>query len=232
MERAAERIRESFMRFAIAAAAAALMLAACGQSGAPSASAPGANPLESAFPNIFQTAYRAQGFYRDEESGARGDLVMTRSGRNYRLEFQRDGQNVAIITNADAQEAYLVSQMGGRQMAMRMPVDAEQAQDPFADWSQGGQATQRGPCLVAGQAGVEWVATPEEGQTTPETACVTPDGIILKATENGETTWEVTSVQRGPQDAALFAVPAGAQIVDLGAMAGAMQNAIAAQKAQ
>ena len=211
-----------------AAAATALTLAACGQSGAPGQSA---NPLEAAFPNIFQTAYRAEGVFNNGE-GQSGQVAMIRSGRNHRMEFANNGENVAIITNIDAQEAYILTTMGGRQMAMRMPLTAEQAQDPFADWTEGTNATQVGPCAVAGEVGVEWSLPAEEGQAGPETACVSGDGIILKATQNGQTTWEMTSVQRGPQSAALFTIPDGVQVMDMGAMAGAMQNAIAAQKAQ
>lgn len=210
-----------------AAAAAALMLAACGQSGAPGQSA---NPLEAAFPDLFQTQYRAEGVFTGE--GQSGQVAMIRAGRNHRMEFNSNGENVAIITNTEAQEAYILTTMGGRQMAMRLPLTAEQAQDPFADWMQGTNATQVGPCAVAGEVGVEWSLPAEEGQTGPETACVTGDGIILKATQNGQTTWEMTSVQRGPQSPALFAIPEGVQVMDMGAMAGAMQNAIAAQKAQ
>lgn len=216
------------MRFAIAAVAAALTLAACGQSGAPGQSA---NPLESAFPNLFQTQYRAEGVYNDGQ-GQSGQIAMVRAGRNHRMEFTSDGQAMAIITNTDAQEAYILTTMAGRQTAMRLPLTAEQVQDPFADWTDGTNATQVGPCAVAGEVGVEWSIPAGEGQTAPETACVTGDGIILKATQNGVTTWEMTSVQRGPQSAALFTIPEGAQVMDMGAMAGAMQNAIAAQKAQ
>ncbi len=70
--------------------------------------------------------------------------------------------------------------------------------------------------LGRGESGVEWTANDQDGG--PKTACVTNDGIILKATENGVTTWETSRVQRGAQAADLFLVPEGVQVMDLGSM--------------
>jgi hypothetical protein len=58
---------------------------------------------------------------------------------------------------------------------------------------------------------------------------VTSDGIVLRGTEDGRTTWEATRVQRGAQSADLFRVPPGVEVVDLGAtMNDAIESARAA----
>src|SRR5690606_713728 len=83
------------------------------------------------------------------------------------------------------------------------------------------QATQTGSCSVAGQTGAEWTRTTDADGT--DTVCVTNDGIILRATDDGRVVWETTRVQRGAQNAALFTVPEGVEVMDLGNL-GALRN--------
>ena len=93
----------------------------------------------------------------------------------------------------------------------------DQVSDPNADWTSQAGTTFVGPCTVGAELGSEWSRV--EGETT-STGCVTQDGIILRATTNGQTTWETTSISRGPQDAALFTMPAGVQVMDLNNLGG------------
>lgn len=70
-----------------------------------------------------------------------------------------------------------------------------------------------GECNVAGEDGHEW--RPREETTGVErTACITSDGIVLRIRENEQVLWQATSLQRGQQDAALFGVPPGYQLID------------------
>lgn len=74
-------------------------------------------------------------------------------------------------------------------------------------------ARSAGKCNVAGEAGGLW--TPRERpQGEPRTACITNDGIVLEIKEGPRVLWQATAVQRGPQDPALFGVPAGYQVID------------------
>jgi len=82
---------------------------------------------------------------------------------------------------------------------------------------------------VAGENGAEWT---REENGAPQTACVTSDGIILRATEGGQTVWETTSVQRGPQSADLFTLPAGVQVIDLNNLGSAIENLARSQGGQ
>jgi len=70
-----------------------------------------------------------------------------------------------------------------------------------------------GNCRVAGQRGHQWRPT-KQAQGVKRLACITGDGIVLKVSENGRVLWEATSLQRGPQEAALFGVPAGYRRID------------------
>jgi hypothetical protein len=71
----------------------------------------------------------------------------------------------------------------------------------------GGSYVRQGQDQVAGLACTEWEATASDGRRT--VACITADGVTLRATTGGRTLFTAVSVDYAPQDAALFAVPAG-----------------------
>ena len=98
--------------------------------------------------------------------------------------------------------------------------DADAPQPLETAWAALGANNARsvGDCEVAGERGHEW-APREETSGVERVACITNDGIVLKVTENGQTLWEATSLQRGEQDAALFGVPAGYKLIDPHAVA-------------
>lgn len=202
------------MRVAVLALVSACALAACspsapsgeGEQGASSASGAGV------FPNLFQTAYRAEAVVTDA-NGATTPMVMIRDGQKLRMEMAGPQGQMTIISNGDTGESYMITTAGGRAMAMRTTVDRQDL--PSANWSDelAETATRTGSCSGAGQSGSEW--TSQEGDVV-STACVTNDGIILRATEGDRVVWETTRVERGPQSPALFALPAGVQVLDLG----------------
>lgn len=218
------------MRFAVMlAAAAAIGLAGCSQETPSSATPP---PAANVFPDLFAASYRAEANIRNPQSGELSPVVVYRSGRKQRIEFTSNGAQTAVVADAEAGQGFLISQQGGRRMAMRMPLGDDSMRDAMMDWTQGRATTFIGACAGAGQVGAEWRMEPTAEDSVERTACVTADGILLKATEAGATTWETTAVTRGPQDPALFAPPADA--IDMGALAaqaGRMKAALDRAKA-
>lgn len=71
-----------------------------------------------------------------------------------------------------------------------------------------------GDCEVAGESGHEWTPREAPAPGVERTACITEDGIVLRVRENDLVLWEATSLQRGAQEASLFGVPAGYQLID------------------
>lgn len=203
------------MRIALLALVTAL--AACN----PSAPQEPPAPPASAFPNLAQAAYRVEATV--SKDGRALPLVMIRDGQNMRLEVDTGEGPSAIISNGETGETLVIVTMGGRTMALR--GDNSGFTDPAAAWSAeiAATATRTGACMVAGENGAEWTRT-EDG--VAKTACVTEDGIILRTAEAGVTNWETTSVQRGPQSAELFTVPPGVQVMNLGNMGAALNDAI------
>ena len=76
-------------------------------------------------------------------------------------------------------------------------------------------AKRTGTDNVAGEACAIWEFAAGDGET-PGSACVTRDGIPLRVISGSETLMLAKSISRGPQDPALFAPPAGYEVVDMG----------------
>lgn len=205
----------------IASLIALAALAACNPS-APS----GEQGAADVFPDLFQTAYRAEGTMTNTSTGETMPVVMIRDGQKMRMEMSSSQGSFAVINNPELGESIVLTNAGGRPMAIR--ASGQNFSNPAADWNaqMGATMTATGPCTGAGQTGSQWSGAKEDG--TPQTVCVTGDGIVLQATEGGQTTWETTSVARGPQDAALFTLPPGVSVFDANA---AMSEAMAKMKA-
>jgi hypothetical protein len=202
------------MRFAALALVSACALAACNPS------APSGGGL---FPDLTRASYRAEATAYDPNGGTM-PVVMIRSGNKVRMEMAGPQGQIAAVNNAESGEHFVLITNGGQTMAMQMSAD--DYKDPAADWTAefASSATRTGSCAVAGESGSEWT---REANGEVSTTCVTDDGIILRATEDGRTTWETTSVQRGAQSADLFVLPPGVKAMDMSAMAGAAASAAA-----
>lgn len=202
------------MRSVALALASACVLAACNP-GAPS----GGGGL---FPDLTRASYRAEATVQSPDDGAI-PVVMIRSGNKMRMEMAAAPMGeMAIISNGDTGESFVLVTNGGQTTAMQMSaIDYE---NPAEHWNAeyASSATRTGSCSVAGESGAEWT---REANGEQSTVCVTDDGVILKATQDGRTTWETTSVRRGPQSADLFVLPAGVQVMDMSAIAGAAASA-------
>ncbi|MDX2235666.1 MAG: hypothetical protein NW200_14300 [Hyphomonadaceae bacterium] len=86
-------------------------------------------------------------------------------------------------------------------------------------------ARRTGDCTVAGEKGAKW-APRNQTDGMARVACITDDGIVLEVMEGQRTVWRATRVARGPQDPALFGVPAGYQIIDPQAIADGVSEAL------
>lgn len=94
--------------------------------------------------------------------------------------------------------------------------DADAPQPLETAWMALGEDNARsvGDCEVAGESGHEWRPREAPAPGVERTACITDDGIVLRVRENERVLWEATSLERGPQEASLFGVPAGYQLID------------------
>lgn len=202
------------MRLVALALVSAFALAACNQNGPAGGGG---------FPDLNGASYRAEATVQGPE-GQTMPVVMIRSGNKMRMEMAGPQGQMAVVNNGDTGDSFVLMTNGGQTTAMQLSaIDYE---NPAEQWGadMAASATRTGTCSVAGESGTEWT---RDDNGEPNTACVTNDGIILRATDNGQTTWETTSVQRGAQSADLFVLPAGVQVMDMSAMMGAAANAAA-----
>jgi hypothetical protein len=221
------------MRMIAAIALAALALAACGKpatqsaqtNGASSAAAPqsGGGGL---FPDLFAASYRLEAIAMHD--GKTTPMVMVRSGRKMRMEMQTNDGPVIVILDPDTQQSIMVVNQGGRQMAIRTSNTPINDINERIRTEMAAKAHRTGSCSVANEHGQQWEHV-DDGGANPSVVCITDDGIPLRSTENGQITWEATSLQRGPQSADNFRAPAGVRVMDLGpgaaaAMAAAMNH--------
>ncbi len=215
------------MRRAVLGLVSVCALAACGQGAQQqSADAGGGGGL---FPDLSTAAYRAEATLSNQD-GESIPVVMIRDGRKMRMEMNATEGASTLITNGDTGESFLLTNQGGRLMAIRATGLDQGLANPGDAW-QGElseSATRTGSCSVAGETGAEWTKTTTEDGT--DTVCVTEDGIILRATDDGRTVWETTRVERGAQSASLFVLPDGVEAVDLGNMGALMNQALEAAK--
>jgi hypothetical protein len=185
----------------LAASSLALVLAACGL-GRPAA------------PDFSDVAYRVEGRLTGAD-GVGSTTVIYRDGDRMRVETALDNRDpVVVVFNEDDNRAYVLRSVAGANVAMLAPEN-ETPQVLEAAWrdSDPDALEHLGGCEAAGVQGQLW-----REATGDATACITDEGVVLRVTNGERVTFEATNVAIGPQDPALFGIPAGYQIVDPAAM--------------
>jgi hypothetical protein len=198
-----------------------LALAGCGQSVTP----PPATPPELVNPPLFQAAYRIDAEMFPEGGGQGLPLVMVRDGAATRMEITTPASGRVVVLRVDG-ESFIIRETLGLYDVIRIPSDAA-PQAPDVAWTAPGvRARRAGDCRVAAETGTLYESTdPAAGQRG--LACISADGVMLEAHENGRLVWRASRVLRGPQDPALFELPEGAAIVDAATMADEADTAAA-----
>ena len=148
--------------------------------------------------------------------------VIYRDGAKMRTEMNGPAGQMINIVNSDTHEAFNIMHIAGRTMATRTdlsqlqntthaPVDVDALRAQMRS-----RAHRLGACSAAGESGSEWTIDAPEGVTTSgvRTMCVTNDGITIQMKLDGALVFDTQSLQRGPQDASLFQLPAGVQVTN------------------
>ena len=124
------------------------------------------------------------------------------------------------VTTSTTTAAPAAQPTASRGVAVRID-DADAPQPLETAWQALGADNARrvGDCTVAGERGTEWRPKEAPAPGVERTACITSDGIVLRVRENQRVLWQATALQRGPQQASLFGIPAGYQLIDPQAVA-------------
>jgi len=146
--------------------------------------------------------------------------VMRHKGGKMRIDVDNMGMKGFMLMERGGKTATVVMEPSPG-MKMAMEVDLAQAaaanSGPFDMWNMKGSRI--GTDRILGES-CDWWQAEHNGKKSK--ACVTPDGIPLKAVDaqTNESVWEVVRLERRTQDAALFVVPADAQRMQVPNMPG------------
>lgn len=209
-------------RFTLLTAAAAI-LGGCGL-GAP------------AYPTFNASGYRIEGNSFAADAGSPTRTVAYRDGPNFRVQtiLPRYGRAIVVFDRITG-NAYVLNPT--LQTSKRAPIadrtvesetsprgagvalritDADAPQPLETQWAALSASSARSvaDCNVAGQSGHEWQPKRASTRDVERTACITPDGIVLRLRENNHLVFDATRLQRGRQNPALFGVPSGYRMIN------------------
>lgn len=191
------------------------------------AETPAAAPAGDLWPaNFPKPSADYSGVYDFAAGGTTLEVKIAASGAKQRLTFPpgsgvggAKGEWSQVMVNQNAGETMLMWPEGEGAPAIattmsRMDMGA-MASALGADAGRQASAKRTGTDNIAGEtcAIFEFAAG---GDEAPGNACVTRDGIPLRVVSGGATVMLAKSISRGPQDASLFAAPAGYEVVDMG----------------
>jgi hypothetical protein len=137
--------------------------------------------------------------------------VMRHKGGKMRVDVDSMGMKGFMLMERGARKATMIMEPApGSKMAMEIDLDQMAAANagPMDMWNMKGSRI--GTDRIMGET-CDWWEAEHNGKKTK--ACVTPDGIPLKAVDSqtNQAMWEVVRVERRTQDPALFVVPPDAQ---------------------
>jgi hypothetical protein len=129
----------------------------------------------------------------------RGDSVLTE-----RMRWQAATQRQRVDPPSDGL-FIVIDYRAGRMHTVRLSdrLVLDMAAPAMGD----GAYVRQGDDQVAGLPCTEWEATATDGKRT--VACITADGVLLRARAGDRTLLSAVSVDYAPQDPALFAMPDG-----------------------
>lgn len=201
--------------------AAVMALAACSPQTPPSSASP-SGPSASA-PSTTAREFASEMLLTKPDAKPGQPTTMTAkvhvAGDKMRWEINDPDEGpVVMIATADA--TFIIAKSGSQQTAIKLPgsraltdfaVQFPGLSEAMADAS--GAGVKVGSCTAAGVTGALYRLDGAAGSGTE--VCVAPQGFPLESRENGKVVMQTTKFTPGPQDAALFAPPAGVPVQDM-----------------
>lgn len=123
----------------------------------------------------------------------------------HKLRIDPPGAGMFMIVDYAAHRMAMVRPSDRKAIDMPSPADLPGAALPGGTYVRGAAAT------VAGLPCTDWTTRDNGG--APATVCFTSDGVMLRASRDGQVLVQATSVTFAPQDPADFAIPPGYQVL-------------------
>ncbi|MFC4724854.1 hypothetical protein AB6B38_02145 [Glycocaulis abyssi] len=187
------------MKTLIAASAAALMSSTL------------ANAQELRLPQSdFEMTLRIHDRSNDQEQEI--EMEMRHRAGDFRMEGEFQGHSAILLASPADRMLTVLADMGGARMAIQMPMD-DDVTLPLAD-ERFGEVV--GSDRVAGEPCTIYRVEDEDIPGGEALGCMTDDNIVLRVTDMDNVPMLVaTQFARRAQDASLFTVPAGYQIMQM-----------------
>lgn len=146
--------------------------------------------------------------------------IMRHKAGKMRVDVDNMGMKGFMLLERGGKTATVVTEPSpGMKIAMEIDINQAAAANsgPMDMWNMKGERI--GTDRILGES-CDWWQAEHNGKKSK--ACVTPDGIPLKAVDSqtNEAVWEVVRLERRTQDAALFVVPPDAQRMQVPNMPG------------
>ena len=171
------------------------------------------------YPDFSAKQYRLTGNRTLPGTDISGPATFYRDGEHLRYEGLLENYGIATVIYDPAREAaFLLDSSNSRRRLFAgdaprrtaMQLDEADIPQPLEiAWAALGAENVRavGRCRIAGERGTRWRTRQPVAPDVVRTACITPDGVVLKLTENDTVLFEATSLTRGPQQPSLFEIP-------------------------
>lgn len=144
-----------------------------------------------------------------DRSGAQ-DIGMYHRNGDFRMDGEFQGQSAVILANLAERTVTILTDMGGNRMALQMPL-GDEVLLPLADERFGDVV---GSDTVAGEPCTVYRVEDDDMPGGEALGCMTDDNIVLRVADMENVPMlEATRFSRRSQDASLFTVPAGYQIM-------------------
>lgn len=182
-----------------------------------------------ALPLVAQpTQFKASVTAKDGANGTTSSGTMYFGGAKMRIELTLNGQNAIALIDPAAKQQYVL--MANEQVYMQMPI----GQGPSSSMTITGPTDPTNPCsggtgntncvrgdkeTLNGYETVRWDYTSSAGVRTRAWVS-TKLRFPIKTMDDDGSIMEFNNIAEGPQPPSLFAIPAGYQKVDMGAMGG------------
>ena len=199
--------------------------------------------LGAQYPHFTAKQYRLEGTRTLPGTDLSGPATFYRDDERLRYEGILESHGIAtVVYDPLRKTAYLLDASASRrrlfagETPQRLAMQLSEADTPQpleVTWAALGAENVRsfGRCRVAGERGNLWRPRDPIAPDVERTACITPDGIVLRLTENDAVLFEATSVERGPQAASLFEIPEAYRIISNAELAQLEDEAVGANAA-
>lgn len=159
-----------------------------------------------------QSDYEMRVRIHDRSSGHEQEMELRHRNGDFRMEGEFQGQSAIVLANPVERTVTILADMGGARMAIQMPM-GDEVTLPLAD-ERFGEVV--GTDRVAGEACTIYRIEDEEIPGGEALGCMTGDNIVLRVTDVANVPMlEATHFSRRSQDASLFTIPAGYQIMQM-----------------